>query len=133
MGSAPVAGSGKRWLVVSDCWLAGVPLFRGTILDLDPDSEKDAANLAALQRAGRLVQCTREVCLTFQAELKKSLTPRERQIVEATESSYKQIAARIGISPRTVNKHFQSIYAKLHRPGRTSAALFWQAWIRTRF
>ena len=45
-----------------------------------------------------------------------NLTPRERAILGllAGGSRYKEIAAALHISPRTVNGHLQKIYNKLH-------------------
>ena len=40
-----------RWLVMSDTWLDGQPLFWGTIIELD--SEK----AAGLRRAGQIILC----------------------------------------------------------------------------
>lgn len=55
----------------------------------------------------------------------KSLTEREREILSllATGESSKALAYRIGVRPRTVQKHLQRIYAKLGVAGRTAAAL----------
>lgn len=54
-----------------------------------------------------------------------SLTSREREVlVSLTDgSSSKDIAMRLGMSARTVQKHLQMIYAKLGVKGRTAAAL----------
>jgi DNA-binding CsgD family transcriptional regulator len=45
-----------------------------------------------------------------------NLTPREIEMVKyvAEGNSYKQIADRINISDKTVSKHIENIYRKLH-------------------
>lgn len=54
-----------------------------------------------------------------------SLTQREREVVELliNGDSTRDLARRMGISSRTVQKHLQRIYAKLGVKGRTAAAL----------
>ena len=114
----------RRWLVISDTWLDGRPLLWGTILELD--SEK----AAALRRAGRIILCDQVAYEAFARHVRGILTTREAQIVELTADTAgdKAIADRLGISVGTVRTHWQRIFAKLHRPGRTSAALFWMAY-----
>lgn len=53
------------------------------------------------------------------------LTQRESEVLAclAEGQTNKAIAARLGISPRTVQKHLQRIYAKLNVEGRTAAAV----------
>lgn len=55
----------------------------------------------------------------------ESLTEREREVLNllATGESSKALACRIGVRPRTVQKHLQRIYAKLGVAGRTAAAV----------
>ena len=54
------------------------------------------------------------------------LTERERGVLDhvAEGHSNKEIAHRLGVSARTVQKHLQRIYAKLGVKGRTAAAVF---------
>jgi DNA-binding CsgD family transcriptional regulator len=113
-----------RWLVISDTWLDGRPLLWGTIVELEPEKA------AALRRAGRVVFLDAVTYRAFAQHVRGLLTPREAQIVEltATMAGDKQIAERLGIGVGTVRTHWQRIFTKLHRPGRTSASLFWMAY-----
>ena len=54
-----------------------------------------------------------------------SLTGREREVLAllTTGRRSKELALQLGVSPRTVQKHLQRIYAKLGVGGRTAAAL----------
>jgi two-component system NarL family response regulator len=54
-----------------------------------------------------------------------SLTPREREIVEALAlgCQYKEIADRLGIGISTVRTHLQHIYEKLQVSNRTEAVV----------
>jgi len=49
-------------------------------------------------------------------EWRERLSPREIEVLEALAQGmcYEEIAAHLGISPRTVNTHLHRIYAKLH-------------------
>jgi DNA-binding CsgD family transcriptional regulator len=51
------------------------------------------------------------------------LTPRETEVLRLVAAGLTdaQIAGRLVISPRTVGKHLQSIYSKLHLPSRSAA------------
>ncbi|WP_258025463.1 helix-turn-helix domain-containing protein [Streptomyces bambusae] len=53
-----------------------------------------------------------------------ALTPREREIAALAAQGLpsRAIAVRLGLSPRTVDNHLTSIYAKLGIPGRTDLA-----------
>lgn len=55
----------------------------------------------------------------------ESLTNREREVfcLLAKGESSQVLAQRIGIRPRTVQKHLQRIYEKLGLKGRTAAAV----------
>lgn len=55
----------------------------------------------------------------------EDLTGREREVLHllAKGETSKALAQRIGIRPRTVQKHVQRIYAKLGAAGRTAAAV----------
>ena len=54
-----------------------------------------------------------------------SLTPREREVLDwvAAGKSDRQIAAIVGVSHRTVQKHLEHIYVKLGVENRTAAAM----------
>jgi DNA-binding CsgD family transcriptional regulator len=56
----------------------------------------------------------------------ESLTVREREVLGLLTHGdrTKDLARQLGISPRTMQKHLQRIYAKLGVEGRTAAALF---------
>jgi DNA-binding NarL/FixJ family response regulator len=114
----------RKWLVISDCWLDGAPLLWGTILDLDAEKS------AALARAGRVIECTPEVFRAFREQVRGLLTERESQVIALADLPDKQIAGKLRIAAGTARKHWQGIFTKLHRQGRTGAALFWQAWTR---
>lgn len=55
----------------------------------------------------------------------ESLTKREREVLDllAKGETSLVLAQRIGVRPRTVQKHLQRIYAKLGLKGRTAAAV----------
>jgi DNA-binding NarL/FixJ family response regulator len=54
------------------------------------------------------------------------LTPREIQVLRrlATGESNKAIAARLGVSRRTVDRHVSNLYAKLHVSSRAAATAY---------
>jgi DNA-binding CsgD family transcriptional regulator len=56
----------------------------------------------------------------------EGLTPREHEVLAlvAIGLTDNQVARRLGISPRTVNKHLQHVYAKWATTNRTEAS--WQ-------
>lgn len=58
----------------------------------------------------------------------RQLTDREREIIELVSGgqSYKQVAARLRISERTVESHARSIYRKLHARGKKDAVARWK-------
>lgn len=55
----------------------------------------------------------------------ESLSPRERQVLELLAQGllYKQIAARLELTTKTVNEYVKSIYKKLHVHSRTEAVV----------
>ena len=55
------------------------------------------------------------------------LTPRQREILDlvACGLTDAQIAHRLELSPRTVGKHLQRLYAQLRVSGRAAAAVHW--------
>lgn len=56
----------------------------------------------------------------------RALTTREWEVLNHLANGQRNhgIANELGISPRTVQKHLQRIYAKLGVKGRTAAALY---------
>jgi len=81
---------------------------------IDPE-----AGRAVLTAAGHRVAPKRR-------ELVAGLTNRERDILRLAASglSMKEIGQRLGISPKTVDNHLQSIYAKIEVKTRAGATLF---------
>ena len=73
---------------------------------------------AAVMELGRLARQAREG-----SEIASSLTPREREILEMLSGSLtmRQIATRLGISPRTVETHVAKLYRKLAVRSRVQA------------
>lgn len=57
------------------------------------------------------------------------ITERETAVLDLVVQGLtnRQIATRLGISPRTVGKHLEHSYAKLNEPCRVGAAMHWQA------
>ena len=57
---------------------------------------------------------------------REGLTPRELQVLRrlATGESNKAIAARLGVSRRTVDRHVSNLYAKLHVSSRAAATAY---------
>jgi DNA-binding NarL/FixJ family response regulator len=65
---------------------------------------------------------------TFPADPRRlTLTERETQVLAliATGCTNDQAARRLGISPRTVRKHLESVFAKANVPCRTAAVAWW--------
>lgn len=54
-----------------------------------------------------------------------SLTNREREVLELLTNgdSNRELGQRLGVSPRTIQKHLQRIYAKLGVKNRMAAAV----------
>jgi DNA-binding NarL/FixJ family response regulator len=73
---------------------------------------------AAVAELGRLAQRTREA-----SGAKSHLTRRELEILEhvAVGLSVKQVASRVGLSPRTVETHLTKLYRKLGARNRVQA------------
>jgi DNA-binding CsgD family transcriptional regulator len=59
-----------------------------------------------------------------------SLTSREREVVELLTNgeSNRELAQRLGVSPRTIQKHLQRIYAKLGVKRRMAAVMLAVRW-----
>jgi DNA-binding CsgD family transcriptional regulator len=72
---------------------------------------------ARLDARARRAQAWRDAC--------EALTPREREVLRwvAAGKSDKQIAAILGASVRTVQKHLENTYVKLGVENRTAAAM----------
>ena len=77
--------------------------------------------VSALLRLARQIHADHERAQTAQARL----TPREREILQALADglSDKEIAARLGIAPRTVATHMAAILGKLKAESRLQAVL----------
>ena len=83
-------------------------------------------NAVVLQRAAEVLRQLQEMSGTVSgADASDGLTPREGEILEwvAAGKSDRQIAAIVGVSPRTVQKHLEHIYVKLGVENRTAAAM----------
>lgn len=92
------------------------------------DRDRDVLDLAAATLAGmyRGLRSPRHAG-RLPARLVATLTPRERQVVDwlAAGKTDRDIAAILGCSHRTVQKHLQRIYDKLGVETRTAAAVRW--------
>jgi DNA-binding CsgD family transcriptional regulator len=88
------------------------------------------AECARLGRALPAVACAVQVAWRAPVADSDVLTTREVAVLRsvATGMSDKQAARALGVSPRTVGKHLEHIYAKLGVAGRTEAAV--QVWRR---
>jgi DNA-binding NarL/FixJ family response regulator len=77
-----------------------------------------AQRKAAVDELGRLARRSREV-----AGAKATLTDRELEILEflALGLTVKQVATRLGLSPRTVDTHIAKLYRKLGVRNRVQA------------
>ncbi len=112
-----------------DAWLAsgtrsaGLPLpGQGDSLLARSVSGAAGARVITLERAGD--------ALSLKALLELGLTPREAEVLRglAQGDGHLSLAADLGISPRTVAKHAQSIHAKLGVSNRAQAvATAWAA------
>ena len=73
---------------------------------------------AAIVELGRLARHAREA-----SALASSVTPRELQILECVSEglTIRQVASRLGVSPRTVDAHIGKIYRKLGVTNRVRA------------
>jgi DNA-binding NarL/FixJ family response regulator len=65
--------------------------------------------------SGRALDAYAEMALTVPADPYETLTTREREVLQLTaeSSSAAEIAARLGISPRTVETHRENLMRKL--------------------
>jgi DNA-binding CsgD family transcriptional regulator len=97
--------------------LTGLAFHRGPGLDFD---ERDVALLELLRP-----HLQAAVCRATERERLSAvgLTPRERQVLERVDAgdTNAAIARRLGMRPRTVDKHLEHAYAKLGVASRTEA------------
>jgi DNA-binding NarL/FixJ family response regulator len=127
------AGSGDE-LVLPDAlrqWLEGVQKAKGGSKALATASFPDNARLKLhyLGSAGPnefLLRLAKEASSDISAELSSEfgLTTREGEVLSwlAKGKTNRDIAQILGLSPRTVDKHLEQIYAKLGVENRTAAA-----------
>jgi DNA-binding NarL/FixJ family response regulator len=127
------AGSGDE-LVLPDAlrqWLEGVQKAKGGSKALATASFPDNAQLKLhyLGSAGPnefLLRLAKEASSDISAELSSEfgLTTREGEVLSwlAKGKTNRDIAQILGLSPRTVDKHLEQIYAKLGVENRTAAA-----------
>ncbi len=75
--------------------------------------------------AGRITAFFTGARDTYSAAVFPELTEREREVLElvATGCRNSEIAARLGLSDKTVRNHVSAVLLKLHVPDRTAAAL----------
>lgn len=62
------------------------------------------------------------------------LTPREEEVISLLwlEMLDKEIAAELGLSPRTIHEHVRTMLRKCGKRNRTGLALFWERYERRR-
>jgi DNA-binding CsgD family transcriptional regulator len=55
-----------------------------------------------------------------ETDFRADLTPREREVLELTANGYsaKEVASLIGIAPRTVERHVETVRLKMHARNR---------------
>ncbi len=83
-------------------------------------------HLANLYRLGSAIDRAREAPADAAADVAEvSLTPREREVLDwvAAGKTNRDIAAILGASPRTVEKHLERVYEKLGVETRTAAVM----------
>jgi predicted ATPase/DNA-binding CsgD family transcriptional regulator len=92
---------------------------------LTPEQAVDA-QAGALQPHAGSTSPTTSAPINAQSADPASLTAREREVLQlvATGLADAQVAARLCVSPRTVNSHLRSIYGKLGVSSRTAAVRF---------
>lgn len=90
--------------------------------------QRDAADALRVENGDRMLVVERvdDALLLEERRPMPRLTPRERQILElvAEGRTNAEIAERLWVSPLTVRKHLEHIYAKLGVHTRTAAAAF---------
>jgi DNA-binding NarL/FixJ family response regulator len=133
LADSVAAGSGDE-LVLPDAlrqWLEGVQKAKGGSKALATASFPDNARLKLhyLGSAGPnefLLRLAKEASSDISAELSSEfgLTTREGEVLSwlAKGKTNRDIAQILGLSPRTVDKHLEQIYAKLGVENRTAAA-----------
>lgn len=63
--------SKTKFIIVSNTKIAGKHVDKGSILELDPDSTRDAALIAQLNHAGRIAVASPDVVKEIKEELAK--------------------------------------------------------------
>lgn len=116
----------QRWLQTR---MAGKAGAGNDLVPLDAGSAASSLRLSYVGRIGPdeiLLRLVDEAATRQEIVLKKelSLTLREAEVLTwiARGKSNRDIAEILGLSPRTVNKHLEQIYAKLGVENRTAAA-----------
>lgn len=116
----------QRWLQTRMTGKAGAG---NDLVPLDAGSAASSLRLSYVGRIGPdeiLLRLVDEAATRQEIVLKKelSLTLREAEVLTwiARGKSNRDIAEILGLSPRTVNKHLEQIYAKLGVENRTAAA-----------
>ncbi|MGD8201274.1 response regulator transcription factor [Ornithinimicrobium sp. W1679] len=92
--------------------------------------ERLAAALAASARVRDNLEALRGMA---EADPATPLTPRQTQVVAlvALGLTNEQAARRLGLSPRTVRKHLESLFARTGATSRTELAVLWRESVRT--
>ena len=101
-----------------------------------PDELMEALNELSAGGSPMTASIARKVVQSFQQMPKvqsqplNTLTPREDEVINLLSQGflYKEIAARLSISPNTVHNHIRSIYEKLQVQSRTEAVVKYLSW-----
>ena len=116
---APYEAARARLLVAEACRTMG----DDETAELELDAARDE-----LARLGAEIDLARAASVSAVAGAggREGLTPRELQVLRrlATGESNKAIAARLGVSRRTVDRHVSNLYAKLHVSSRAAATAY---------
>jgi HD-GYP domain-containing protein (c-di-GMP phosphodiesterase class II) len=119
-----------RVLAVADCWCA-MAEPRAHRAALSPSDAAEVLREQAL--AGKLAGDAVDAVLASVGELPApvaeppaGLTPRELEVLRLLSRGLtnKQTAEQLGIAPKTVGRHIESVYAKIGASTRAAAALF---------
>jgi DNA-binding CsgD family transcriptional regulator len=116
---APYEAARARLLAAEACWSMG----DDETAELELDAARDE-----LARLGAEIDLARAESVPAVAGGggRHGLTPRELQVLRrlATGESNKAIAARLGVSRRTVDRHVSNLYTKLHVSSRAAATAY---------
>lgn len=77
----------EKYIIVSDCRIAGEHTPKGTVLELDPNKKADVDLIGILNRNGRIGICTPKNEKFIQDEIKREAAERQRQIEERARSN----------------------------------------------